>query len=392
MTFGSSFGQTYFISLFSSQVRIEFNLSHGDFGSVYSLATLLSSITLIWIGKKIDQIDLRWFCFFSISGLTIASIIMAKAETVLVMILALYALRFTGQGLMWHAAATSMARYFHKNRGLALSISSAGLPAGEAILPFLTVSLLAIISWREVWILIAVVVGVILSFLVQMFLVGHKKRHEEFKKKMSLLNPEDNTIKHWSRAEVISDLKFYQICLVTLAPAFIITGLFFHQVHLTEFKNWSLSWFAICFAAFAICRFSSAILIGPIIDKKSARGLLHWYLIPLIFGLLLLSVSDHYATAIIFMMLAGISTGSGGNISTALWAEIYGTIHLGGIRALSSAVMIFSSALSPAILGWLIDIQITINAISFVMAIYCAAVSIIAYITLYKKPKIKSIN
>ena len=387
MTLGSSFGQTYFISLFSSEVRAELNLSHGDFGLVYSAATLFSSITLIWVGRRIDEMDLRWFCLFSIGGLAIASIIMAKAHTILVLILAIFALRLTGQGLMWHAAATSMARYFHKNRGFALSIASAGLPAGEAILPFLTVSLLNIITWREVWTLIALTVGILLTLIVQIFLLGHTKRHEKFINKLNQLSLNDTTNNQWSHSEVIRDRRFYQICLVTLAPAFIITGLFFHQIHLTEFKNWDLSWFAICFAAFAICRFSSAILIGPIIDRKSARELLHWYLAPLILGLLLLSISDHKVTAIIFMMLAGISTGSGGNISTALWAEIYGTIHLGGIRALASAVMVFSSALSPAILGWLIDHHITINAICFVMAGYAIAVSMFAYINLYSKPK-----
>ena len=379
MTLGSSFGQTYFIALFSAEVRNEFALTHGDYGILYSIATLFSSITLIWLGRKIDQIDLRWFCFLAISGLAIAAIIMATAKTILLLTLALYALRLTGQGLMWHAAATSMARYFHINRGLALSISSAGLPAGEAFLPFLTVSLLTIITWRQTWLLIAILIGVGLVPLIQLLLKSHKKRHENFLKLTSKKLKENKPMRQWSRYEVIRDPQFYNICLITLAPAFIITGLFFHQVHLTELKGWSLSWFAICFSAFAFCRFTASISIGPLIDRKSAKKLLPWYLLPLIIGMMILSVSEHRSTALIFMMLAGLSTGSGGNISTALWAEIYGTVHIGGIRSLSSAVMVFSSALSPAIFGWLIDNNVTIDSIIFVMAVYSSAVSIMAY-------------
>ena len=84
---------------------------------------------------------------------------MAHAHNIVEITLAIYCLRLTGQGLMWHAASTSMARYYQKFRGLALSISSAGLPMGEALLPFLTVYLLTDMNWRQIWILIAIIIG-----------------------------------------------------------------------------------------------------------------------------------------------------------------------------------------------------------------------------------------
>ena len=57
-TFFSCIGQSFFIGLFNSEIRSELNISHAQFGSIYGIATLCSSLTLIWLGKKIDELKL----------------------------------------------------------------------------------------------------------------------------------------------------------------------------------------------------------------------------------------------------------------------------------------------------------------------------------------------
>jgi len=47
MAFGSSVGQTYFISLFAGEIRTEFNLSHGRFGALYTAATIASAAVFL---------------------------------------------------------------------------------------------------------------------------------------------------------------------------------------------------------------------------------------------------------------------------------------------------------------------------------------------------------
>ena len=65
-TFFSSFGQSFFIGLFNTSIRVDMNITHGQFGTIYATATLLSSLTLIWLGKKIDDIKLLYFSLFVI--------------------------------------------------------------------------------------------------------------------------------------------------------------------------------------------------------------------------------------------------------------------------------------------------------------------------------------
>ena len=47
LTCSSSFGQTYFIALSAAHVQGAFNLSHGGWGGIYTLGTLMSAITLM---------------------------------------------------------------------------------------------------------------------------------------------------------------------------------------------------------------------------------------------------------------------------------------------------------------------------------------------------------
>ena len=46
-------------------------------------------------------------------------------------------LRFFGQGAMTHAGETTMARYFGKNRGKALSVATLGGMIGVMFLPYI---------------------------------------------------------------------------------------------------------------------------------------------------------------------------------------------------------------------------------------------------------------
>ncbi|MFT7484323.1 MAG: MFS family permease, partial [Candidatus Paceibacteria bacterium] len=177
LTFFSSFGQTFFISLFGGEIRSNFGLSNTDYGLTYSVATLCSGLTIIRIGRKIDTVDLRRFTLLLCAGLFAACALVAGARGVAVLSVGFFLLRLCGQGLLSHAALTSMSRYFGRQRGKALSIAGLGFPVGEAILPILAVLAIGSIGWREAWSVAAGAVVVCLVPAVIYCLRGHEERH-----------------------------------------------------------------------------------------------------------------------------------------------------------------------------------------------------------------------
>lgn len=383
LAFFSSFGQTFFISLFGDEIRGTFDLSHGDFGLVYSLATLASGLTIIWLGRKLDTVDLRRFSTVLCAGLVVACFAMGIAPGVAVLVVAIYLLRLTGQGLLSHTAMTSMARYFDDARGKAISIAGLGFPVGEAVLPIVAVIVMQRIGWRGTWLGIAAVLLVIAIPLVLWLLRGHGERHRAHLATGNAVS--GGAGRQWTRAEVLRDPRFYLLLPGVMAPGFIVTGLFFHQVHLVDTKGWSLTWFAGCFAVFAVAQLPAGLLAGPLVDRLGATRLLPVYLLPLAASLVVLATGSHMLVAAAFMALAGVTSGLGGTVVGSMWAEVYGVRHLGAIRAMATAIMVFSTAGSPVSMGWLIDAGVTMETIAWLCCAYTLVGAALAWVAMRRR-------
>lgn len=376
--FFSSFGQTFFISLSSAHIRAEFGLSHGDFGLIYSSATITSAALLLWAGRKIDDMDLRPYTCIACLGLALACLGMAGVGSALWLIPVIFGLRFTGQGLLTHVSAVSMARYFDSHRGKALSIASMGYPVGEALFPFLAVAVIAAVGWREMWAGIGIALMVALVPFMLWLLKNHSERHR-------LLDGQavSGNIKTggWTRAQVLKDARFYVLMPSYLAMSFIGTGFFFHQVHLTQSKGWSLSLFVSFFIAYAVGQIISALITGVLIDRFDARAMMRVYLLPAVISLGFIAAFDTPWSGAAFMAFLGISSGAVGVTHGAIWAEIYGLAHLGAIKALGTALMVLSTALSPPIMGLAIDAGVSMEEIALAcMAFIFVAAGLVIFV------------
>ena len=199
-TFFSSFGQSYFLGLFNSSIRNELSITHGEFGTIYASATLLSSFFLIWIGKKIDDMNIFKFAFFVILLLSFSCFFFSKISSVIILFIAIFLMRFSGQGMMSHTATTTISRYFSKSRGKALSTGWFGLSAAEFILPVLIIYLLSIYEWKNIWISISILVIIFLP-IVSYLLV--KNLNLDSREITTDNKYKDENIKQWKRIEVL---------------------------------------------------------------------------------------------------------------------------------------------------------------------------------------------
>jgi predicted MFS family arabinose efflux permease len=381
-TFLSSFGQTFLISLFVPYFLQDFALTNTIFGSIYSIATLISASTLPYLGKWIDHIPLRRYSLMVATALLIASLTVAVSWHVALLFVGIILLRVSGQGLSSHTAQTAMARYFVHQRGKALSISSLGYPIGEGILPLLIASILGVMSWRMVWGLIVLVIAVVFIPFLRLVLDGRK---DELSKDAEQKSPNSERKSSWPVYRMLfRDLRFWLLIPAVLLPAFWATGLFLYQVSIADQLGWSATLIASAFVGFAGSRILSSISIGPAIDYYSAQKLFPFYLIPFGIGLLFAFYHPGNWSAFAYMIFMGFTLGIGSNIKSALWAELYGTDVIGTVRSLFSSLMVFSTALSPFLMGWAIDHHISMEQILFVALISVILATIMAFIAFNK--------
>ncbi len=366
-TFFSSFGQSFFLGIFNTSIRDTLSITHGQFGSIYASATLCSSLLLIWVGKKIDDINIFRFAIYVTLLLSFSCFFFSKISSIVFLFIAIFLMRFSGQGMMSHTATTTVSRYFTKSRGRALSICWFGLSSAEFILPVLMVFLLSLTTWQNIWTVIAVLILIFLP-IASFFLVRTVKldtrestEGEEFK---------EENIKQWKRIEVIKDYKFYIVSINMLAMPWIATGVFVYQSFITESKNWGPFVIAQSFMSYSVFSVITLLISGFLIDKFTSRKLLIFMNIPLFLSTFVIIYFDAQFTAFVFLGLIGISNGLANVLGSSTWAEVYGVKHIGSIKALTTALMVFSTAFGTALFGILIDIGFSIEKIAIISALY----------------------
>ena len=366
-TFFSSFGQSFFLGIFNTSIRETLSITHGQFGSIYASATLCSSLLLIWVGKKIDDINIFRFAIYVTLLLSFSCFFFSKISSIVFLFIAIFLMRFSGQGMMSHTATTTVSRYFTKSRGRALSICWFGLSSAEFILPVLMVFLLSLTTWQNIWTVIALLILIFLP-IASFFLVRTVKldtrestEGEEFK---------EENIKQWKRIEVIKDYKFYIVSMNMLAMPWIATGVFVYQSFITESKNWGPFVIAQSFMSYSVFSVITLLVSGFLIDKFTSRKLLIFMNIPLFLSTFVIIYFDAQFTAFIFLGLIGISNGLANVLGSSTWAEVYGVKHIGSIKALTTALMVFSTAFGTALFGILIDIGFSIEKIALISALY----------------------
>lgn len=371
LTLFSSFGQTFFIALSAGEIRSDYGLSHGQWGSLYMGATLASALSLPWVGTLVDRMAIWRVGFGTIVALAVACVAMAASNHVAMLVLVIYLLRLFGQGMMTHIAFTGMGKWYAAQRGRAISIASIGLNFGEACLPLSFVLVSGLFGWRNAWIAAA---GILIAIALPAisFLFSRERQPRSSDPEPSLQATRD-----WTRGEVLRDPLFYILMIGIMAPPFIGTTIFFHQVHLVEIRGWSLEVFAAAFPVMSVMVVSFALIAGQLIDRYTAVRLLPTFLIPLAVGCLALGYLQAQWSAFVFMAFIGISYGISSTLFGALWPEIYGTAHLGAVRSTIVAFMVFATAAGPGITGYLIDLGVAYPLQISVMGIYCVCAALL---------------
>ena len=383
LAFLSSPGQTYYIGVFGPEIQALFDLDNAAWGRTYMIGTLASAAVITWSGTFIDRIDLRLFATLSLAGLVCACLVIGSVSSPVMLVLAIFMLRQFGQGLTSHASITSMARYHATDRGKAIALAAIGFSFGEAILPLLAVFSIQAWGWRETYFGTAVLV--LLSIPLALWLLkGHQQRHALLLEKLNHTATEVDQQISYTRSKMLSEPLFYLMLPAMIAPSMIGTAMFFFPAEIARAKGWSSLWVTGNYWVYSTATVMTIILSGVLIDRFSARKVVPYFLLPLAAGLAALTISDDRFMIWPYMFLTGISSGVYFTGLSALWAELYGPRYLGAIKSLTNAVMVFSSALGPALVGYLLTRGMEFERIWLILAGFCVFATVILFYALRK--------
>ena len=356
LTLISSFGQTYFISIFAGEIRTAFSLSHGDWGAIYGFGTFASAIVMIWSGGLTDVMRVRHLGPIVLAALAGSCLFMALNPWVALLPVVIFCLRFTGQGMSTHIAAVAMSRWFLANRGKALSVASLGFSVGEACYPILVVSLLLFFSWQSVWILAAGVAALAIPALL--WLLAEERSPQSSATEGQSLGMGG---RHWRRNQALRHPLFWFMIPALLGQSAFNTAFFFLQVHFAEIKGWEHLQLVTMFPVYTLVSITAMILSGILLDKLDTARLIPYFQLPMIVAFLIFAFGQSLIAALVGFIFLGLSSGANATLPNAFWAEFYGTKHLGSIKAAAAAVMVLGSAIGPAVTGVLLDYDLPLD-------------------------------
>ena len=383
LSFTSSYGQTYFISIFAGELQAAFDLSHGAWGGIYAVGTMASAAVMLWAGALTDRFRVRVLAMAVMALLILACLAMAMVPGPVALVGVVFLLRFAGQGMMSQLSIVAMARWFVASRGKALSVASMGYALGQAALPVIFVAALPVTGWRLQWVIAAGLVLITMPVVLRL-LAAERSPQSLAEDKASL----GMGGRHWTRGDMVRHPLFWCLLPLLLGPPAWGTALFFHQVHLTEAKGWALVDYVSLFPLFVSVTIASTFASGWAIDRFGSATLLRGYLLPFALTFLVIGTSTTLAGAALGLAIYGIAAGLQATVIGAFWAELYGTRHVGSIKAVSTAAMVLGSALGPGISGWLIDLGYPFSDQMIVYSVYFVGAGLItaAALALFARP------
>ncbi len=356
LTFMSSFGQTFFISIFSGEIRAAFGLSHGAWGGLYSLGTTVSAVVMIWAGGLTDIFRVRVLGPAVLTGLALATVAMAMNTWLVLLPVVVFLLRLFGQGMSTHLALVAMARWFTATRGKALAIASVGFSVGEALLPVTFVAAMALLDWRWLWVIAAGVT--LLGIPILLRLLRQERTPQSLSSEYSATGMDG---RHWTRKEAIFHPLFWFMAPALLGPSAFITAFFFHQVHLAGSKGWQHIELVALFPVFTSVSLLSMFAAGWALDKWGTARIMPFYQLPMAVGFGIVGLTSSIGGATLALMFLALTVGANSTLPSAFWAEFYGTRHIGAIKAMATAVMVLGSAIGPGLTGVLIDLGLPLD-------------------------------
>lgn len=356
-------GQTFTVSRFFDHFVADFGLDRTTVSSLYGLGTFIASLSLIWVGRRIDRNGNR-VVEVVVSGMFALVLAMCSLIASPVgLLFAFIAIRGLGQGSLVLVNSTAIAQWFRRRRGQAMSLALIGFALFQSVyVPWLT-TLIESQGWRQAWIVLGIGVALTILPITWIFM---RNRPEDF----GLLPDGDpasqapahsnapievDSEENWMLREALRLPIFWIFLIARMIPPTWGTGLTLHQISLFANLGHDTSVADLTFAQIAIISAVVLLFTGWAINRIRPGRFLAFQLAAMSATLILATFMRDPLMLILYALAFALVMGSGGIFDGTVWPDLFGRKHQGEIRGFVATTQVIGSALGPIIFGWSYD-------------------------------------
>lgn len=351
----SSPGQSFLLALYLEDLLVELDLSRVQLSAIYSAATLGAAAMLPLAGWIADRVTSRTYLCGVILLLALACLNMATVRGAAHVAVALFLLRLLAQGAIGLGTLTATVRWFRQYRARALAFVGLGYAAGEMIFPAITLGLIAMLGWRESWVVFAAAYGLVFAPAIFRLVRerdpereswdGLAQAHGSLRTTAAIPLHEPPTV---VLGAAIRLPVFWAIIFCVAIPPLVVTGLILHQISLFESQAWTASWVAPAFMSYAVGGMLSMYLTGFILERVQPRVAIAGALLLLATAISALwFLTPSILSAITYGSLLGAASGTMSTANLVVWPNFFGIGAVGRIKGVVNATRNGATALGP---------------------------------------------
>ncbi len=173
--FVSGPGQTYSVSIFVDHIISDMGWSRTMVSGLYTAGSFTAGVVMIFMGRLLDKYGARIMMTSVCILFGFAAIWMSQVDHLLKLYAGFTFIRILGQGSLTLIPTTLIALWFIRRRGRAIAFGSIGGALSAATFPILIHTLITNTGWRNVWLVLAVIIW--LTLLLPAFLLV-RRSHE----------------------------------------------------------------------------------------------------------------------------------------------------------------------------------------------------------------------
>lgn len=358
--FFSGPGQTYSISTFIESYIDHFGWSRSLVSGIYSSATLVAGILLLFVGRLIDQYGQRLMMVIVGILFSLACLWNSMVTQPWMLFVGFFLIRLLGQGSMTLIPNTLVPQWFIRQRGRAMSLMAVGGFLSSALVPPINGYLINRLGWQYSWIiwgLLLLLIFVPLAF----FFVRNRPEDMGLEPDNGVSNRQDHransflTERSWTLKEAIKTRAFWFILYCVGVPALVNTAMVFHLPSILKGNGLDMNLATIALSIMAMVGFPMTFVAGYAVDLlKASRVLAIAYVAQLTVLICFLHVKSPQWIVII-AIIWGIQNGVEQITLNVIWPNYFGRAYLGSIRGVSMMTTVISSAFGPVLYGMAYD-------------------------------------
>lgn len=342
-------GQTLGVSVFVDHFIADLGLSRSQVSTAYLIGTLLASLGLPFVGRRIDRIGVRRAMTVIGIGFGVALVGMAGVQGFITLAIGFTAIRFLGQGSLSLASTVVVTLWFEKRRGTAMGIYATATSILMALVPIGLSFVIESYDWRIAWLTSAVVVWLVVLPIARWGLVdrpGDVGQIPDGGREAKVVSKEQVT-ESASRRDALHTARFWVLASAVASVAMLSTALNFHQISLLADAGLSATEAALMFLPQVVGAGVAGLVFGYIADRLTGRWLIPMTMALLIASLILASNLDSQALIVVYAMSLGAAGGSSRSVNATLLPRWFGTSHIGEIQGTATLIGVASTAIGP---------------------------------------------